>query len=90
MFSEIADDALMTQKCTQTFTPGMWNKATNSAEISFQVLAQRDFKKDGDKNLAIHFSQIFSGNAPPVFNGYNIPYLPVSQIDHFVYAWVFA
>lgn len=74
-------NSLMTTSCTKVLKPTDWNPATNQAVIPFQVLAQRDPKKDADKNLALHFNQIFTGDGPPIFNNYNIPYLPIHTKD---------
>jgi hypothetical protein len=76
-FIGIPDNSLTTTNCTKVLKPTDWDPKKNQAVIPIQILAQRDPKKDHDKNLALHFQQIFSGDAPPIFNGYNIPYLPV-------------
>ena len=74
----LTDDFKMTTQCTVTLLPTDWNPTTNQAVTSFHVLAERDFKHDRDRNLMLHFSQIFSNDAPPVFNNYQIPYLQVN------------
>lgn len=74
-------NSLTTTNCTKVLKPTDWDPKKNQAVIPIQILAQRDPKKDHDKNLALHFQQIFSGDAPPIFNGYNIPYLPIHSQD---------
>ncbi|XP_053404692.1 von Willebrand factor D and EGF domain-containing protein-like [Mercenaria mercenaria] len=74
-------NTVTTTSCTKVMKPTDWNAATHESVIPVQILAQRDPKKDADKNLALHFQQIFSGDAPPIFNGYNIPYLPIHTKD---------
>ena len=74
----IADDFKTTTSCTIIMKPTDWNPVTNQAIAKFEVLAERDFKHDHDKNLVLHFSTIQSGDAPPVFNNYQIPYLQVT------------
>ena len=71
------DDFKTTTACTVNLLPTDWNPNTNQAVTKFEVLAERDFKIDHDKNLMLHFSRIFSADAPPVFNNYQIPYLQV-------------
>ena len=73
----LTDDFKTTTACTVTLKPTDWNPVTNQAVTKFEVLAERDFKNDKDKNLMLHFSQIFSVDSPAVFNGYQIPYLQV-------------
>ncbi|XP_053404691.1 von Willebrand factor D and EGF domain-containing protein-like [Mercenaria mercenaria] len=74
-------NTLTTTSCTKVLRPTDWNPATNQAVLPFQILAQRDPKKNPDKILAMHFQNIFSADGPPIFNGYNIPYLTVHTKD---------
>ena len=77
----ISDDFKTTTSCTVTLKPTDWNPVTNQAVAKFEVLAERDFKHDHDKNLVMHFSRIQTGDAPPVFNNYEIPYLQVNSLN---------
>ncbi|KAK3583345.1 hypothetical protein CHS0354_038958 [Potamilus streckersoni] len=70
-----------TSSCTQIMRPSDWNSATNQAVVNFKVLAQRDFKNDGDQNLVLHFNPIFSVDVPNIWNNYQIPYLQVQAKD---------
>ena len=78
ILTNFTDDFKTTTSCTVTLLPKDWDPTTNQAVVKFEVLAERDFKHDRDKNLVLHFSRVFSVDSPPVFNNYQIPYLQVS------------
>ena len=71
---------LQTKTCTQRIEPVDWDPKTNQAVTTFKVLAQRDFKKDGDKEIYLHFNPIPGGDAPDIFTNYQIPYLQVQRL----------
>ncbi|XP_053404804.1 uncharacterized protein LOC123555193 [Mercenaria mercenaria] len=73
-------DAVFTE-CTQILRPSDWNNRTNLAVTEFEVLAERDSKNDGDKNLAVHFAMIDTGDGPETFNNYTLPNLLIHTID---------
>ncbi|KAL4219743.1 hypothetical protein ACF0H5_020157 [Mactra antiquata] len=70
-----------TQKCTYQLFPRDWNNATNEARTTVEIQAQRDFQKDGDKNLELHFRPLFTADGPRIFRHYNISYLHVVAKD---------
>ncbi|KAH3810868.1 hypothetical protein DPMN_139266 [Dreissena polymorpha] len=55
----------------------MWNSSTHRAETTFQVSATRDGKVDKDKEIYVHFKPIFTGDASPAFNNYQVPFVQV-------------
>ena len=73
----VTDDFKLSKSCTVTLLPKDWDPVTHQAVTKFEVLAERDFKKDGDKNLVLKFTPIYSVDAPPVFYSYHIPYMQV-------------
>ena len=72
----IVDNLTTTKNCTVTLRPGDWDPSKNQAVVKFDVLAQRSILYK-DKNLVLHFTKINSWDAPPIFNNYQIPSLPV-------------
>lgn len=77
-------DQVIADKCTVKLQPSDWNETSHEATTTFKVLATRDFKLDGDQITLVHFEDISSGDVPPIFNGYTIPYLQVSIAEQLV------
>ena len=78
-------DVLRTStSCTIHLGPKNWNAATHQAVVKFDVLAERN-PLQKDHHLVLAFNRTQSWDAPPIFNSYHIPYLPVgtSQLSSF-------
>ncbi|XP_052219253.1 von Willebrand factor D and EGF domain-containing protein-like [Dreissena polymorpha] len=71
------NDIDFVKECRVTFYPGMWNSSTHRAETTFQVSATRDGKVDKDKEIYVHFKPIFTGDASPAFNNYQVPFVQI-------------
>ena len=72
-----AADIVAADKCTVDFLPSDWDDTAKQAVTSFKILATRDFKTDGDKINVLHFQEVYTRDAPDIFNGYQIPYMQV-------------
>ncbi|XP_053404327.1 uncharacterized protein LOC123554181 isoform X2 [Mercenaria mercenaria] len=69
-------NTLTTTACTQVLSPSDWNPRTNEAITKFRVNATRDFRRRRS-TIVINFKTIFTFDAPPIFNGYHIPFLAI-------------
>ncbi|WAR27901.1 VWDE-like protein [Mya arenaria] len=71
----------LVKDCNVHFTPAMWDPQTHRATTTFQVSATRDGKADKDKDIFLHFNPIFTADASPIFNNYQVPFMQILAKD---------
>ncbi|XP_052784032.1 von Willebrand factor D and EGF domain-containing protein-like [Mya arenaria] len=69
----------LVKDCNVHFTPAMWNPKTNRATTTFHVSATRDGK--ADKDIFLHFNPIYTADASPIFNKYQVPLMQILTKD---------